>query len=1199
MENIASMDIDNGISYFEKSVQCHDSNNTNTSFDAILDYQMLNEGPVMNSHVFYPRALGKKHIYSEECNTEEMEEKLRESPNKYIICKIYIESPNHAFCIPVEPSENVKRIEIKGRSKAGQTFTGDEVVVELLNVENDNHHLEKIYGKVVRRVNCHRVTETRHPVFVCVIDDQAGHVMIPLCKTIPKIHIYNRHAKEASSHIESNNIVDVYNYDREQRKLVFKRLLIVPNENRDSYVFIVSFLKWNRHYQYPLGAVVQVLTSESTNINASLRVLDVMYGVPTIYGKQTVKHVRGILSKCDGSQNCASEQDRVNYSHLHAFTVDPDNAKALDDALSIEINEDRDCVGIHVTDVTTFIKKDDPIDVDAQKRITTLYSNIGKPRRLLPEPLSENIVSLLPKHKRNCLSVFFYFNKDGKMIGSPQLCKTIIQSHIQFSYVQVQNILEGKANTFNPTITTHVQRLFKIATELRMKRLGNAMFAIRMKDSVTFEAHLLVEEFMIVTNKYVAEKLLAVYPKQVPLLCQGSQSNSNVEKWFRENEGIVDALQTVEKCIVCHDDRVVHISGEFLSVLCKHYQIEDIEKDSKMMKIDQLHPLQIIALHEWLSMQNKATYKCSSQVQDLSIDAKNVNVNVCPYTQFTSPIRRYVDMVVHRMVHCMLNKEPSCYTQQDIEKVCCNCNKQLSRTEIYEEKCKSLIVAESLRSHPKLCTCVIIDVSDEGITLFTYVLGEFQTFILPFKLLDITTSPKISKDENTKRNIVSVQWRKRLYDRHYSLQRLSYTDYTKTRHIDPNKEIDIVPIKDWANGLGKLVQNKRDEHAQVLRGIANCVHHSFIPGPANVVTDISTEEFRKGVAVAPYASFSKRFSYGQVLCVQMSAYFQRGLLKLCPQIYEMTKSIHFCLHHRDDPVKWLIRYSKLHTTPMYSCMDDYKTRWVPLVLMEAAVSAVNEEGSYTINNLSVQFTTEYDGFRGRFKLPLNFCRVRNIVLDRRDYVTDDDESGGRTRKPVVNMSRDWLCVRSKVTTLADQTNDIDNHRYFYWIAHGEITSVETEIDEMGSGGHSTGTTQGALKTGTNTRQFVSIDFKLHPDVPFIPATLKTNCRLPCSVEMLIKADVDRRTESYLQVLDDASELAKAIALGRTIPWLDPEHIRISSIIERDVPFTSLCKNNRNQNEAIDKALSSAFSLIQGPPGTFREIFDNYCRSIQF
>ncbi|KAK3577500.1 hypothetical protein CHS0354_026454 [Potamilus streckersoni] len=1198
MENIASTDIDKDISYFEKSLQYHDSSTTNNSSDAILDYQMLTKGLDLNSDVFNPRALNNEHIYSEECTAEQIEEKQRDSPEKYILCTIYIESPNHAFCIPVEPRKDVNRIEVTGRSKAGRTFTGDEVVVEILNLGKENQTPEKRYGKVVRRVNCHHFKETRHPVFVCVLDNQVGNVMIPLCKSIPKIHIYDRHAKEESPHKNSKNVVDVYHYNRDEKKLVFEQLQFVPDENRDSFVFLVAFLTWNRHYQYPLGAVVQVLTSGSTNIDTSLRVLDAMYGVPNIYGKQTVEQVNHILSKSDRSQYCASEKDRVNYSHLHAFTVDPDNAKALDDALSIEINEDRDCVGIHVTDVTTVIKKNDPTDVDAQKRGNTFYPNIGKPRRLLPEPLSENAFSLLPNQKRNCLSVFFYFNKDGKMIGSQNMCRSIIQSRVQFSYIQVQKILEGKANKFDPTITTYVQRLFKIATVLRKNRLLNAMYAIKMKDSDTFEAHFLVEEFMILANKYVAEKLLVAYPKQVPLLCQNSPSNSEVENWYSEHEGIVDVLLSLQdrlliegkipsfqKYINNQDDRVVHISDAFLSVLCTNYEI-DIEKATKMMKIDELHPLQFIALHQWLSMQNKATYKCSSNVQNISVDAKCFNVNVCPYTHFTSPLRRYVDMVVHRMVHCMLQKKPCCYTQKDVEKICCNSNEQISKSEIYEEKCKALILAENLKTHPKLCTCIIMCVSDEGITLITCGLGEFQTFLLPFKLLDITTSPIISKDTNNEKNIVSVEWRKRLYDRHYSVQRLPYKDYTKQRQIDPHKELVFVSINDWATGLEKLVQNRPDELAQVLRGIANRVHNSYIPGRENIVNDVSTEDFRNGEAVAPYAFFSKTFSYGQIVTVQISADFQRGRLTPRPQIFEMTKNIHFCLHHTDDPVKWLYRYSKLPTNPTYTRVDDYKRRWISLELMEAAVSAVNEEGSYVINNLSVQFTKDLDGFRGRFKIPINFCRVRNIVLDRRDYVTDDDESGGRMKKPVVNKSRDWLCVRSKVATYANKNMDIDAHNYWYWIAHGEVASVETDIEETRSNGHSTSTTYATLKDGKEkTRQFVSVDFELHPDVSDIPTSSGGTHRLPCSVEMLIKSDVDRRTESCLQILDDASVLTKAIALGKMIPTLDPEHIRVSYLSAREVPFTSLYKNNQNQSEAIDKALSSAFSLIQGPPGT--------------
>ncbi|KAK3577502.1 hypothetical protein CHS0354_026456 [Potamilus streckersoni] len=1192
---------DEDISLFKKSQRFHDEETNSTRIDKSFDYQIiLNEGLNLSSGYINrfndknPRVLDRKPFYSNDCSEKEMYSKLNADPKKYMICSIYVEKPHISYCLPVKSDKIAEKIKIYGRSKAGQCFTEDEVLVQILNVDKAKHGHEKKYGKVIKRVKQHRYRDVKHPVFACVLDDRAGNLMIPLCKTIPKIHILDLYAKTKYPK-HRKNYVDIYKYNTFDRALYFSDTQFISDDFREKFVFIVVFLTWSRRHIYPLGAVINILSTGSRSVNASLRVLDAMYRVPSLYGKQTVEQVNLILSNYTHNQQTSVDDRRDNLTSLRTFTIDADGAAALDDALSIETQEEGHRVGVHITDVTIFITKNDAADQEAKERVETFYSNIRKPRRLLPEPLSENVCSLLPNKERNCLSVFFVLDNDGEIIGLPIINSTIIQSHTKLSYLQVQNCLEGEMTDVDQIVATDVRQLFTLATKLRKRRLGNAMYASQLKDFDEFEARYLVEEFMVLANKCVTEKLLEVYPNQVPLLCLDPPSESNIKRWWSEHQSVVhvllslqdrslmkDTVPSLESCLAGQDGQDINVSDEFLRIISRQDEI-DLRLACKMLKVDELHPLQSTALHEWYSMQNKIIYKCSSQKRNESVDGECYHINGCPYTNFTSPLRRYFDMVVHRLVHCMIQKEKCCYTQEEIEDLCSYLNERADSARLYEEKCRSLIVAENLGPYSKLCTCIVVNVSDEGISLVAPAIYEIQRLFLSFKLLVMISKPKVTQNNEIKR-MVRTKWKKRLYAFKSSEHSMHATDYKTVINIDPYKDIGFIPVKDWATLLIKVIHNQQDEEmAKAFKDMSKVVSRKNVAGPGNIVKDVSTEDFydKDKETIAPCTEFSIDFSCGQTVNIQLSSVFQRGILTLCPQLFEMTKNIQFCLQHTDDPIKWLYRYSTLRTISTYRDENDYQKRWIPLVKMEAAICAVNNEESYVINNVPVLF----DGKCGQFSLPVRYCQIRNILLNNMDHETnDDDEQSGEQKNQIVNLANDWLCVRTKMFFSTDNINVNDHQNYSYWIAHGKITSAEIRSRERRTERHATRRTYEILQKGKEKTR-VTVDFQLHRTAPSIPSNAGEMYSTKCNIEMLIKSTVDRRTESYLKVLDGASILVKAIALGRKIPRLDQKHIRASGQSDRKVPFKSLQANNESQRDAINRSLVSAFSLIQGPPGS--------------
>ena len=387
---------------------------------------------------------GKRPFYTQ-LKEETLKELLLKDPTKYIHCTIKTESSHRAYCLPIASKSGYTngKIEISGRSKCGMCFTDDEVVVEVLQQHSDNDTEDgKTFGKVLGVLKRHRSSDVKNPVFVCTLDAFEGHLVKPICKTVPKIHILNPIVSQKYQNLKKYK-VELYEYDG-KGELVFKRFLNIDPGKRGQYVFLVVLLTWSPTTIYPLGAVINILPF-GQDLKSAINILQLQYGVPCLYEPQTVKAVKSLTTRVPDELPPLLTDGRKDITDKRLFTIDPPHSSDLDDALSIEEHNGDFMVGVHIADVASVVSKNDPIDREAKQRAVTFYTVRGNINyNMLPEPLSQGLCSLLPNQKRLAISIFFRIDKSGKLIKTTQPTRTVIRSCHQFSYEEAQKIINGE-----------------------------------------------------------------------------------------------------------------------------------------------------------------------------------------------------------------------------------------------------------------------------------------------------------------------------------------------------------------------------------------------------------------------------------------------------------------------------------------------------------------------------------------------------------------------------------------------------------------------------------------------------------------------------------------------------------------------------------------------------------------------------------
>lgn len=396
---------------------------------------------------------------------------------------------------------------------------------------------------------------------------------------------------------------------------------------------IVRITSWDDEEKNPKGEVIDILgvTGENTTeMHAILAEYGLPYRYPEAVEKAADKIGAGITEEVVAS--------RIDMRGTTTFTIDPKDAKDFDDALSIKKLKNGNWeVGVHIADVTHYVQPDTIIDKEAQKRATSVYL-VDRVVPMLPEHLSNGICSLRPDEDKLTFSCIFEMDNDGKVLNS-KIARTVTRSNRRFTYDEAQEVIETGKGDYAEEILT-LDRLAKI---LRRKRYENGSvefdraevrfdidetghpIGVYFKESK--DANKLIEEFMLLANKTVAAAIGKPDGKKKPkafvyrvhdMPDPGKLADlSKIARTFgfkvKETGSSREVNRSINKMLADVKGR-----GEenFLSTLAIRSMAKAI-----------------------YTTQNIGHY-------GLAFDY---------YTHFTSPIRRYPDMMVHRLLERYLN----------------------------------------------------------------------------------------------------------------------------------------------------------------------------------------------------------------------------------------------------------------------------------------------------------------------------------------------------------------------------------------------------------------------------------------------------------------------------------------------------------------------------------------------------------------
>lgn len=410
---------------------------------------------------------------------------------------------------------------------------------------------------------------------------------------------------------------------------------------------LVKILEWHKIGKKPVGRVVKVLGKPGEH-ETEMHAIMAEYGLPYEFPKSVLQYVKKLPDEISEDEI----KKRRDFRQITTFTIDPDNAKDFDDALSLQKLENGNWeIGVHIADVSHYVKPNTALDKEAYNRATSVYL-VDRTIPMLPERLSNELCSLNPHVDRLTFSAVFELDENANLVNE-WFGKTIIHSNRRFTYEEAQERIETGKGDF----AEEIQILNNLAKKLSEKRFKAGAIAfetpevkfvldekgtpLAIKPKIRKEAHKLIEEFMLLANKRVAE---FVFNK-------GKSKNHPPTMVYRIHEPPnQEKLETFAKFVARLGYKIV-TQGKKMS-----------ESFNKMTAQSEGKPEQNVLQNLAVRTMSKAKYS-TEPIGHFGLAFEH-------YTHFTSPIRRYPDLMVHRLLEHYLQS-----------------NKSVPK-DTYEEKCK-------------------------------------------------------------------------------------------------------------------------------------------------------------------------------------------------------------------------------------------------------------------------------------------------------------------------------------------------------------------------------------------------------------------------------------------------------------------------------------------------------------------------------
>lgn len=437
---------------------------------------------------------------------------------------------------------------------------------------------------------------------------------------------------------------------------------------------VVHLIDWPENSGNPFGEIIRVLGMPGDN-DVEMESILLAHDYPLEFSEEVEKEAAKIPSRIQKSE----VRSRKDYRNVFTITIDPADAKDFDDAISLQrLPNGHWEVGVHIADVSYYVRPGSAIDEEAYKRGTSIYL-VDRTIPMLPEKLCNNVCSLRPDEEKLTFSAVFEMDDEAHVL-SHWIGRTVIKSCRRYTYEEVQTIIEGGEGDYKEQILT----FHHLASRLRERRMANGSLNFHSEEvrfilddhgkpidtyvRVQNESHELIEDFMLLANRTVAETF-------------GKPDSP----W--RNHTFVYRV---------HDEPNPEKLNNFLRLISRLGYSMDISTRSKLVKsynklFDDVEGKGEKNLIETVAIRTMAKAVYSTE------NIGHYGLSFDYYTHFTSPIRRYPDLMVHRLIDRYLLQNQGSVNKKEYDEYCVHTSEMEKQAEEMERQSVKYKQAEYLQ----------------------------------------------------------------------------------------------------------------------------------------------------------------------------------------------------------------------------------------------------------------------------------------------------------------------------------------------------------------------------------------------------------------------------------------------------------------------------------------------------------------------